>query len=203
MSLIPHSLPEDLSRRLGWAAAHTRVSPNALTMLGLFGTAGAATLAAYGHFWQAGIVMLAAGVFDLLDGAVARATGTATPFGAILDAIADRLSDFAMLLGLLVWFSASQRFDREAVILLGVTISGSMLVPYTRSKAAEFGVRIREGLGTRFERVLILAIGLLAGEVVAVLWILAVLTNLTALQRLGAAWWAVRHAPEDDTDSGP
>lgn len=197
-SLLPHALPEDFSQRLGSAVARTHLSANALTIIGLLGTAGAATLAAYGEFWQAGLVMLLAGAFDLFDGAVARATGTATPFGAILDAVSDRLADFAMLIGLLVWFSAESHFDREAVILIGVTISGSMLVSYTRSKAAEFGVRIREGLGTRFERVVILAIGLFAGEVVAVLWILAVLTNLTALQRLGVTWWTIRNAPDDD-----
>jgi CDP-diacylglycerol--glycerol-3-phosphate 3-phosphatidyltransferase len=97
-----------------------------------------------------------------------------------------------MLFALLIWFTGSGRFDREAVILVAVTISGSMLVSYTRSKAGEYGVVIREGLGTRFERMVILAIGLFADEVVAVLWILAVLTNLTALQRLGFTWWALR-----------
>ena len=76
-----------------------------------------------------------------------------------------------------------------------------MLVSYTRSKAGEYGIRIREGLGTRFERIIILSIGLFASEVVAVLWILAVLTNVTAAQRLGVAWWTVRsHAVHDDDD---
>ena len=192
MSLLPRALPEEFSRRLGETLGRLGISPNLLTIIGLLGSAGAATLAAYGEFWQAGLVMLAAGAFDLLDGAVARATGQDTTFGAILDAVSDRLAEFAMLLALLIWFSASERFDREALILIGVTISGSMLVSYTRSKAGEYGVRIREGFGTRFERVLILAIGLFANEVVAVLWILAVLTNVTALQRLGLTWWSLR-----------
>ncbi len=192
MSLLPRALPEEFSRRLGETLGRLGISPNLLTIIGLLGSAGAATLAAYGEFWQAGLVMLAAGAFDLLDGAVARATGQDTTFGAILDAVSDRLAEFAMLLALLIWFSASERFDREAIILIGVTISGSMLVSYTRSKAGEYGVRIREGFGTRFERVLILAIGLFANEVVAVLWILAVLTNVTALQRLGLTWWSLR-----------
>ncbi|MCZ6706850.1 MAG: CDP-alcohol phosphatidyltransferase family protein [Chloroflexi bacterium] len=192
MSLLPRALPEEFSRRLGETLGRLGISPNLLTIIGLLGSAGAATLAAYGEFWQAGLVMLAAGAFDLLDGAVARATGQDTTFGAILDAVSDRLAEFAMLLALLVWFSASEHFDREAIILIAVTISGSMLVSYTRSKAGEYGVRIREGFGTRFERVLILAIGLFANEVVAVLWILAVLTNVTALQRLGLTWWSLR-----------
>ncbi len=198
MSLISHSLPEDVSRRLGQWVARTGLSANGLTIIGLCGTAGAATLAAFGEFWQAALVMLLAGAFDLLDGAVARATNTASDFGAILDAVSDRLADFAMLFALLIWFTGSSHFDREAVILVAVTISGSMLVSYTRSKAGEYGVRIRDGVGTRFERMVILAIGLFAGEVVAVLWILAVLTNLTALQRLGATWWALRSPSNDE-----
>ena len=202
LSLLPHALPNRVSGFLGRCVAATGLTPNMLTLLGLLGTGGAAALAAYGMFWQAAAVMLAAGAFDLLDGAVARATGRASTWGAIFDAVSDRVGEFAMLLGLLVWFSAPEQFDREAVILIGVTIGGAMLVSYTRSKAGEYGVRIREGLGTRFERVVILAIGLFSGEVVAVLWILAVLTNLTALQRWGVTWWALRRYPEPRSDAG-
>ena len=202
LSLLPHALPDRVSGFLGRCVAATGLTPNMLTLLGLLGTGGAAALAAYGMFWQAAAVMLGAGAFDLLDGAVARATGRASTWGAIFDAVSDRVGEFAMLLGLLVWFSAPEQFDREAVILIGVTIGGAMLVSYTRSKAGEYGVRIREGLGTRFERVVILAIGLFSGEVVAVLWILAVLTNLTALQRWGVTWWALRRYPEPRSDGG-
>ena len=202
LSLLPHALPNRVSGFLGRCVAATGLTPNMLTLLGLLGTGGAAALAAYGMFWQAAAVMLGAGAFDLLDGAVARATGRASTWGAIFDAVSDRVGEFAMLLGLLVWFSAPEQFDREAVILIGVTIGGAMLVSYTRSKAGEYGVRIREGLGTRFERVVILAIGLFSGEVVAVLWILAVLTNLTALQRWGVTWWALRRYPEPRSDVG-
>lgn len=154
--------------------------------------AGASTLAAYGKFWQAGIVMLAAALFDLLDGAVARATGRASDWGAVFDAVSDRLADFAMLFGLLVWYSAAERFDRTAIVLIAVSLFGSMMVSYTRSKAGEFGVSIRTGLGTRLERVLIVAIGLLSSQIVPMLWLLAVLTNLTALQRWFITWRAMR-----------
>ena len=200
VSLLPHALPQEISLTLGRTVAATGLTPNMLTVAGLLGSGGAAALAAYGHFWQAGLVMLAAGAFDLLDGAVARATGRATTWGAIFDAVSDRLGEFAVFLGLLVWFSAPAHFDRDAVILIGVSIGGAMLVSYTRSKAGEYGVRIRTGLGTRFERVVILAIGLFANEVVAVLWILAVLTNLTALQRWGVTWWALRNYAEPPGD---
>ena len=192
MSLLPHSISTDLSGRLGRAVARTGLTPNMLTVIGLLGMGGAATLAAYGEFWQAGIVMLAAACFDMLDGAVARATNRASDWGAVFDAVADRLADFALLFGLLIWYTAAERFDRTAVVLIGVSLFGSMMVSYTRSKAGEFGISIRSGLGTRLERVLIMAIGLLSAQIIPILWLLAVLTNLTALQRWFITWRAMR-----------
>lgn len=192
MSLLPHSISTDISERLGRAVARSGLTPNSLTVIGLFGMAGAATLVAHGMFWQAGIVMLAAAFFDLLDGAVARATDRASDWGAVFDAVADRLADFALLFGLLIWYSAGERFDRTAIVLIGISLFGSMMVSYTRSKAGEFGISIRTGLGTRLERVLILAIGLLSSQILPILWILAVLTNLTALQRWLITWRAMR-----------
>ena len=192
MSLLPHSISTDISERLGHAVARTGLTPNALTMIGLLGMGGAATFAAYGMFWQAGVVMLVAAFFDLLDGAVARATNNASDWGAVFDAVSDRLADFALLFGLLIWYSAAERFDRTAIVLIGIALFGSMMVSYTRSKAGEFGVSIRSGLGTRLERVLILAIGLLSAQILPVLWLLAVLTNLTAFQRWFITWRAMR-----------
>ena len=192
MSLLPHSISTDISERLGHAVARTGLTPNALTLIGLLGMGGAATFAAYGMFWQAGVVMLVAAFFDLLDGAVARATNNASDWGAVFDAVSDRLADFALLFGLLIWYSAAERFDRTAIVLIGIALFGSMMVSYTRSKAGEFGVSIRSGLGTRLERVLILAIGLLSAQILPVLWLLAVLTNLTAFQRWFITWRAMR-----------
>lgn len=192
MSLLPHSISSDISERLGRAVARTGLTPNALTVIGLLGMGGAGALAAHGMFWQAGIAMLAASFFDLLDGAVARATDRASDWGAVFDAVSDRLADFALLFGLLIWYSAADRFDRTAIVLIGISLFGGMMVSYTRSKAGEFGISIRTGLGTRLERVLILSIGLLSAQVLPVLWILAVLTNLTALQRWFITWRAMR-----------
>ncbi len=200
VSLLPHTLSADISDRLGRAVARTGLSPNALTVIGLLGMGGASTLAAYGRFWQAGVVVIAASFFDLLDGAVARASGRATNWGAVFDAVSDRLADFGILFGLLVWYSAVDRFDREAILLIGLTLFGSLLVSYTRSKAGEFGVRIRSGLGTRLERTLIVVIGLLSGQIIPILWLLAILTNLTALQRWALTWRAMRELGIDETD---
>lgn len=203
MSLLPHSLSRDFSARLGRAVARTRLTPNALTIIGLLGMGAAAALAAYGWFWQAGLVMLFAALFDLLDGAVARATGQASDWGAVFDAVADRIADFALLFGLLIYYSGvdpdSGRPDRTAVVLIAVALFGSMLVSYTRSKAGEFGIAIRTGLGTRLERVLIMAIGLFSGQLLPILWLLAVLTNLTALQRWYITWRALQALGRDDS----
>ncbi len=197
MSLLPHSISQTLSERVGRAVARTGLTPNALTLIGLLGMGGAATLAAYGMFWQAGIVLLAAAAFDMLDGAVARATDRASDWGAVFDAVSDRLADFALLFALLIWYSDAARYDRTAVVLIGVSLFGSMMVSYTRSKAGEFGVGIRTGLGTRLERVLIMAIGLLSAQLIPILWLLAVLTNLTALQRWFITWRAMRSIEQD------
>lgn len=192
MSLLPHTLSQSISERVGRAVARTGLTPNLLTLIGLLGMGGAGYLASIGWFWQAGIVMLAAGAFDLFDGAVARYTNQASDWGAVFDAVSDRLADFAILFGLLFWYLGEERFDRTAIILIMLSLSGSMLVSYTRSKAAEFGIQIRSGLGTRLERLLIMAIGLLSGQVIAILWLLAALSNLTALQRWTMTWLATR-----------
>jgi len=117
VSLLPHSISRDVSERLGRAVARTGLTPNALTIIGLLGMGGAATLAAYGMFWQAGIAMLVAASFDMLDGAVARATDQASDWGAVFDAVSDRLADFALLFGLLIWYSAAERFYDLAMIV--------------------------------------------------------------------------------------
>ena len=197
MSLLPHTLSQSISERVGRAVARTGLTPNLLTLIGLFGMGGAGYLASIGWFWQAGIVMLAAGAFDLFDGAVARYTNQASDWGAVFDAVSDRLADFAILFGLLFWYLGEDRFDRTAIILIVLSLSGSMLVSYTRSKAAEFGIQIRSGLGTRLERLLIMAIGLLSGQVIAILWLLAALSNLTALQRWVMTWLATRQLEQE------
>ena len=197
MSLLPHSISQGLSERIGRTVARTGLTPNALTVIGLLGMGGAGALAAYGMFWQAGIVMLVAAAFDMLDGAVARATDRASDWGAVFDAVSDRLADFALLFALLIWYSDGERYDRTAIVLIGVSLFGSMMVSYTRSKAGEFGVSIRTGLGTRLERVLIMAIGLLSAQLIPILWLLAVLTNLTALQRWFITWRAMRSIEQD------
>ena len=166
--------------------ARTGATPNHLTVLGFLGNVGAAALAARGQFLAAGLVLLAASALDLLDGALARATGRASAFGAVLDSVLDRLSEAAVLGGLVFYFA--QRGQREEIALCFAALVGSILVSYVKARAEAQGLHLQDGLFTRAERVLLLGGGLMISQVRIALWILAVLANATAMQRLYLVW---------------
>jgi len=192
--LLPRSAPRWLTDPIVGVLAAVGVTPNMLTLGGVIGNAGAAVLAARGDFLPAGLVMLAASSLDLLDGALARATGRATSFGSVFDAVMDRVSEAAVLFGLLVWFSDSARAGRTEELLIFAAVAGSMLVSYVRARAEIIGLKLRDGLFTREVRVAVLGSGLIingfgADDVITwVLWALAVLTLATAAQRLAIVW---------------
>lgn len=166
--------------------AKTRLSPNSLTLLGFLLNIGVAYLLATGHFLLGGSLMLGAGIFDLLDGALARTTGKVTKFGALLDSTLDRYSEAVLLFGLVVYFA---RHDAATeVILVFAAIVGSMLVSYVRARAEGLGLDAEIGIMRRTVRISTLAVGLMINQVTIALWLLAVLTNLTAGQRLFYVW---------------
>ena len=185
-TLLPHSVPRRVTDPVVGVLARLGVSPNHLTVLGFLGNVGAAALAARGEFLPAGLVMLVASALDLLDGALARATGRASSFGAVFDATLDRLSEAAVLAGLAFYYAG--RGEREEIVLCFAALAGSLLVSYVRAHALARGLELREGLFTRPERVLLLGGGLIISQVRIALWILAVLANATAIQRLYVAW---------------
>ena len=185
-TLLPHSVPRRVTDPVVGVLARLGVSPNHLTVLGFLGNVGAAALAARGEFLPAGLVMLVASALDLLDGALARATGRASSFGAVFDATLDRLSEAAVLGGLAFYYAG--RGEREEIVLCFAALTGSLLVSYVRAHALARGLELREGLFTRPERVLLLGGGLIISQVRIALWILAVLANATAIQRLYVAW---------------
>ncbi len=200
-ALLPHTLPRRLTDPVALAIARTGVTPNMVTALGFAGALGAAVLVARGEFLVGGIVMLVAGALDLVDGALARATGRVTAFGAVFDATLDRLSEAAILGGLLFHFS--QGGHRQELILVYVALVGSLMVSYLRARAQIAGIDLREGLFTRPERVILLGIGLIIDQTRIILWILAVLANFTALQRLFAVWRRLDRGGAAATDDGP
>lgn len=195
-SLLPRSLPYRLINPILPLLSRLGVTPNTLTVVGTVGSIGAAVLIGFGFFLPGGLLLLAFSSLDMLDGALARATGSVTSFGGVLDSVMDRVSEGAVLLGLLIYFSA--RSDQQETILVFLAILGSMLVSYTRARAELAGTVVREGYATRPERVLLIVAGLIIqgvfGEgLTVVLWILAVLANLTAIQRLFLAWQKSRN----------
>ena len=161
----------------------TGVSPNTLTVIGFALTALVALILATGNLFLGGLLLIFAALFDTLDGALARSTDQVTVFGAFLDSTLDRYSEAVTLLGLIYFYSG--RDDRATYILLLVfTLVGSLMVSYTRARAEAVGIECKEGFFQRTERIVVLIVGLLTGWMLPVLWILAVFTNLTALQRI-------------------
>lgn len=183
---IRRTWPRRLVEPVARLVVKTGLSPNMLTVLGFFLNLGVAAVLATGHLLVGGLLVLFSGAFDLLDGAVARLTQRSTRFGAFLDSTLDRLSDAALLFGLLILYVREQ--STLEVLLIFIALVGSMLVSYTRARAEGLGLECEVGLLGRGERVVLLALGLLLNRVLVVLWILAIFTNLTAAQRLLYVW---------------
>ncbi|HVA20997.1 MAG TPA: CDP-alcohol phosphatidyltransferase family protein [Candidatus Micrarchaeia archaeon] len=163
------------------------LSPNVLTVIGLGITLAAAVLIALDQLLAAGVVLLLAGSFDLLDGAVARVTGKVHRYGAFLDSTADRYGEGATYLGLLYLFLVHRHRELEP-FLIAAALAGSFLVSYVRARAQSLGFTCDGGWFGRPERVVVTAIGLITGQVTIVLWVLAILTNVTAGQRVLTVW---------------
>ena len=195
-SLLPKSVPRRITDPIVKPLARLGVTPNHVTAAGVLGNAGAAVLAARGDFLIAGVVMLAASGLDLLDGALARATGKVTRFGAVFDAVMDRVSEAAVLFGLLYYFS--DRGGREEELLIFAAVVASFLVSYTRARAETVDIPLREGLFGRAERVVLLGIGLIIDQVTVALWILAVAAGATAVQRLALVWVRARRSESEE-----
>lgn len=183
--------------------ARSGVTPNTLTVLGLLLSIVTAVVVAQGFLLAAGLLVLFAGIFDMFDGAMARVSNTATTFGAFIDSTLDRYSESIILFGLL--FYALQRpslhdmlwpFAPEQqwmIALIFIAAVGSLMVSYAKARAEGLGLECKTGLLARPERVIILAIGLLfSGFSPAVLlWalaLLAIFSNVTAIERIGYVW---------------
>ena len=174
--------------------ARMPITPNIITWFGFWITIVAAALVITEHLFAAGWVVLFAGVFDMLDGAPARVTTRVTRFGGILDSTLDRLSEAVLLLGLLVVFSREQQFAES--LLVGIALTGSLMVSYLRAKIESSGIECKAGLFTRPERVIILALGLLLSQfdyvLITALAIIAFFSFFTVGQRLIYAWHKTR-----------
>ena len=165
---------------LGEQLRRIGVSPDALTVFGLLASVVTAVLIASGHHGWAVVGVIVAGVSDLLDGAIARGSGQASPRGAFFDSVTDRASD-ALLLGGCAWWLAGE--SAHLPILAFAVAAFSMLISYERARAEALGINARGGLMERAERFVFLSIGLAFDILVPVLWVMLVLTAFTAADR--------------------
>jgi CDP-diacylglycerol--glycerol-3-phosphate 3-phosphatidyltransferase len=168
------------------ALALSRVHPNVLTFIGLLINIWAAVLFSYGKFVYAGLVVIGAGLFDMVDGRVARSTNRVTRFGGFFDSVLDRYSDLALLMGLLVYYASINRFFY--IVLTSIVMTGTVLTSYARARAENTIPKCKVGFLERPERVVLIIIGALANRMAPVLWVLAVLSNITVISRIIFTW---------------
>jgi len=174
-----------IDRIVRWLAL-SRIHPNVLTFLGLVINILAAWLFARGRFVAAGLVVVGAGLFDMVDGRVARATDRVTRFGGFFDSVLDRYSDLALFMGLLVYYASINRFFY--IVLTAVVMTGSVMVSYSRARAENSIPKCKVGFLERPERVVLIIIGALFNRMAQVLWVIAILSNVTVIHRMIYTW---------------
>jgi CDP-diacylglycerol--glycerol-3-phosphate 3-phosphatidyltransferase len=184
--------------------ARTGITPNMLTLLGLLLTIFTAGVIAFNHLRIGGVLVLCAGLFDMFDGAMARVTQKSSKFGAFFDSTLDRYAEGILLLGIIIY--AQLHLPSQQIIgsitnvslvvwLTYLAALSSLMISYARARAEGLGLECKIGLLARPERVILLAAGLLIGGQPGLLWtmlILAVLTTITAVQRIIHIWWITR-----------
>lgn len=180
--------------------ALAKIHPNALTFIGLMINIWAAALLAQGQFLAAGLVIIGAGIFDMVDGRVARATGQVTRFGGFFDSVMDRYSDLALLMGLLVYYANIGR--NFYVVLTAVVMTASVMISYTRSRSENAIPSCKVGFLERPERIVLLIIGALFDRMAPVLWVIAVVGNITVIHRMWHTWLVTKEMDAREAGSG-
>jgi CDP-diacylglycerol--glycerol-3-phosphate 3-phosphatidyltransferase len=197
-----------IDRIVRWLAL-SRIHPNVLTFIGLviniwaawlFARAGSTVNQAADFRWAA-VVIVGAGLFDMVDGRVARATSQVTRFGGFFDSVVDRYSDLALYMGLLVYYASINRFFY--IVLTAVVMTGSVMVSYTRARAENAIPKCKVGFLERPERIVLIIIGALFNRMAAVLWVIAVLSNLTVVHRMIFTWQEAKRLEDAQLRSLP
>ncbi len=190
-----------------WLAL-ARVSPNVLTFLGLLVNIVAAVLFGYANganqarmFRYAGLIIIASGFFDLVDGRVARASNQVSRFGAFFDSVVDRYSDASQFLGLLVFYARGGRFFY--LVLAAVVMVSAIMVSYSRARAESLIGSCRVGFMERPERLVLVIIGALFNVMAPVLWVIAVLSTITVIHRIQYTWSRTRFEPPSAKPGSP
>jgi len=189
-SNIGHRLDLPLSRLIKFFFKKTKLNPTYFTLLGLCVNILAASAFVSGRWLLAGVLILSAGLFDMLDGAVARTFDRVTPFGGFLDSVIDRYSDLVLLIGLIIYYAGHGNMD--LLVLTAVVSIGTILIPYTRARAEVFISHCDVGIMERAERIILLAAGGIFQDLLKlmpiVLWVLAIFTHLTVFHRIYYTW---------------
>ncbi len=190
---------KSLLDRIGGGINRLGINPNTMTIIGLIGNTVGAYFIARGQMTMGGIIILLMGPVDALDGTMARLKGEPSEFGAFVDSVTDRYSELVIFGALLIYYVTVG--DVLYAVLAYLAAAGAVLVSYTRARAQSLGYETKVGVLTRFERYLVLAPCLVFNIPGVALWILAVLGNLTALQRI----WDVRSKVHKiwDQDNSP
>ena len=170
------------------------VNPNILTFTGVIISFWAAWNFGYGEFVRGALIVILAGLFDMLDGEVARVTRSVTRFGAFYDSVIDRYSDIILLQGLMVWYARQDRLGY--VVLVGVVFMGAVMTSYARARAECLIPSCKVGFLERPERIVLLIIGGLTDRMEAILWVLAVLGNWTVIDRIYYTWEILKKDPK-------
>jgi CDP-diacylglycerol---glycerol-3-phosphate 3-phosphatidyltransferase len=176
---------------VGRAFARLGVTPNMATLIGFGLNVIVALVLASGQPRVAGALLLLASAFDMVDGAIARATGNYTSFGGFLDSTVDRYSEIVVYIGLLVWLNTTDN-DHLGSLLVLIAAAGALMISYARARAEAIGYKASVGLVARPERVVLLALCLVFNVPLLALWILAVTTHMTAVWRMVHVWRVTR-----------
>lgn len=168
---------------VGAAFAAVGITPNMATIIGLVLNGVVAVILGFGHPIIAGILLLLASAFDMVDGSIARATNTISKFGGFFDSTIDRFSEIVVYVGLMVWLNSKGDNDWGSLLIL-IACTGALMTSYTRARAEALGYNASVGLLARPERVILLALCLIIQQPMWALWILAIGTNFTAVWRI-------------------
>lgn len=178
------------------------ITPNMATMIGFGLNVAVALILASGHPRIAGVLLLVASAFDMVDGAIARVTGKISKFGGFLDSTVDRYSEIVVYIGLLVWLNTTD-YDHVGSVLVLISATGALMISYARARAEAIGFKASVGLVARPERVVLLALCLIIDQPMWALWILAVATHLTAVWRMLHVWRLTIIAETTDATGTP
>jgi len=185
-------------RLIIWACVTLRIHPNVLTFMGVLISVAAGWALADGRFILAGVIMIAASIFDFIDGKVAQETGLASLFGGFWDSVIDRFSDLALSLGLIVLYASLGRVDY--VLITSITMVFATMTSYTRARAESLIKKCKVGFMERPERIVLFMIGAFTNRVAAVMWVIGVLSVVTVINRIHYTYLELNHRPQPRRD---